>query len=261
VSIAPGATINVSNGATITVHGTLTASDKASHAKLTGTWGGIVVAQGGTLSLTGVDLNGAGIHVNAGDKAAAYDYGTMTGGTFTVDKDGTFTTDHAAVVQGGASTVGGTFTATFMDYSGQSITLNDAAATVSVADSKITGAGTGTDFFTSEAGLLFHAEYSVVTNTHCPYHFDNLAKYTIDHVASRSNGYGPMLYNPDPGPNTISYSSFEDANFSQTDRTTTINIDHTYIKSKATVGIVNITTAASAPVTAAAPRGLPGPNG
>jgi hypothetical protein len=242
----------------------LTASDKSSHAKLTGSgWGGIVVASGGALALTGVDIGGAStaIHVNGGDKSAAYDYGTITGSNFVVDTNGTLTMDHAAFVQGGASTVAGSYTATFLDYSGTSITLNDAGATVSVADTKVTGAGTGTDFFTSEIGALFHAEYSVVTSTHCPYHFDNLTKYTLDHVATRGNGFGLMLYNPDVGPNTISYSSFEDANFAQTDRGSTINIDHTYIKAQSTVGVVNITSAASGPVTAAAPRGTPGPNG
>ena len=262
VTIDPGATVTVSSGVTITVHGSLEASAKAKHATLTGTgWTGIVVASGGTLALTGVDITGAGIETQSGEAAAAYDYGTITGGAFSIDKGSTFTTDHAAVVQGGGSTVAGTITATFLDYSGSNIALSDPTASASFADSKFTGGGEGTDFMTSDGGMLLHVEYSVITNSHCPFHFDTLTQYTMDHVATRGNGYGEMLYNSDVGPNKISYSSFEDPSFDQTDRMDTINIDNTYIKTKSTVGIVTITTPASAPVKAAAPRGTPGPNG
>ena len=260
VTIDPGATITVSPGVTITVHGTLQSSAKAKHAKLTGMgWAGIVVASGGTLSLVGVDLSGAGIQANGGDTAASYDYGTITGGAFTVDAGGKLTTDHAAVVQGGSTSVAGSFTATFLDYSGTNLSLTNAAATVSLADSKFTGGGTGSDFLTSQAGALLHMEYSTITNSHCPFHFDGLTKYTFDHVATRGNGFGLMLYNDDVGPNTITYGSFEDPSFDQTGRTTMLAIDHTYIKAKMTVGVVTIATAASGPVTAAAPRGTPGP--
>jgi hypothetical protein len=258
VTIAPGAKITVSDSVTITVHGTLTADAKTSHASIIGTtWGGIVVAGGGTLTLSGVDLGGAGIQANAGDTKAEYDYGTMTSGKFTVDKGATLTTDHAAVVMGGFSAVSGAFTATFLDYAGSSINLSDATATVSVADSKITGQGG--DFFVSEAGTLLHVEYSVVTGSHCPFHFDSLDKYTFDHVATRGNQYGEMLYNSETTPNTISFSSFEDPYFDQSDRANEIDIDNSYIKSKNTVGVVKITKPASGPVTSAAPRGTPGP--
>jgi hypothetical protein len=242
------------------VHGTLQSAAKAKHAKLTGTgWAGIVVASGGTLSLVGVDLAGAGIEAKGGNTAASYDYGTITGGSFTVGVGGKLKTDHAAVVQGGSSAISGSLTATFLDYSGPNLSLADASATVSIADSKFTGGGTGSDFLTSQAGALLHVEYSTITNSHCPFHFDGLTKYTFDHVATRGNGFGQMLYNTDTGPNTISYSSFEDPSFDQTGRTTVLAIDHSYIKAKTTVGAVTISTPASGPVTAAAPRGTPGP--
>jgi hypothetical protein len=260
VTIAPGAVITVVGTATITVHGTLTSSAKAMHAKITGTgWGGIVVASGGTMTLVGTDLDGAGIDVQGGDKAASYDYGTMTNGSFKVETNGTFNTDHAAVVGGGASLISGALTATYLDYAGASMSLGDATATMSVADSKLTG--TGGDFFTSGVGSSMKIEYSVITGSHCPFHFDGLTSYTFDHVATRNNGYGLMLYNPDPGPNTITNSSFEDPSFNQTSKGTTINIDGSYIKTKTTVGVVKITNAKNAPVTAAAPRATPGPNG
>jgi hypothetical protein len=260
ITISPGAKVTVANGVTITVHGTLTASAKASHASLTGTgWSGIVVASGGDLELEGVDIGGAGIQTNGSNKAAKYDYGTMTGGQFNVDPSSTLTTDHAAIVMGGGSTVGGNFTATFLDYSGAEMELNDPTAVVSIADSKITGIGG--DFFTGNGAKSFTISYSVVTNTHCPFHFNSITQYTMDHVATRMNGYGPMLYNMEPGPNKVSYSSFEDPNWNQTGAMDEIDVDNTYIKTKSTVGIVKITTPASAPVTAAAPRGMPGPNG
>jgi hypothetical protein len=259
VTIAPGANVTVADGVTITVHGTLSASSKASHSHLKGSsWSGIVVASGGTLDFTGVDIDGAGIQANGSNKAAKYDYGTMTGGQFTVDAMGTITTDHAAIVNGGGSQVTGNFTATYMDYAGAAMDI-EGAANASIADSKITG--TGGDFFTANGGTLFHIEYSVVTGTHCPFHFNTITQYTMDHVATRMNGFGPMLYNMDPGPNKVSYCSFEDPNWDQTGAQDEVDVDNTYIKNKSTAGIVKITTPASGPVTAAAPRGTPGPNG
>ncbi len=265
VTIAPGAKVTISPNVSITVHGTLTASAKASHAKLTGTgWGGIIVASGGSMTLIGVDLENAttGIHVNGKDLAAEYDYGTLTGGIFTVDVGGTFKTDHAAVVKGGTSNVDGAFTATFLDYAGQAITMSDPSATLSAADSKFTGNGTpgGNDFFEPGSAALLHLEYSTITNTHCPIHSSSVAKMTLDHVATSGNGYGLMVYNADVGPHTISFSSFDDPDWNQDTRTAVVNIDHTYIKNlTGKLGQVTITNAASAPVSAAAPRGKPGP--
>lgn len=260
ITIAPGAKITASAGVVIAVHGTITGAAKANHAKISGPdWGGIVVATGGALTLSGVDLDGAGIQVNTGNASATYDYGTITTGAFVVDAGAKLESNHAAFVQGGSTTVKGTFTATYLDYAGSDITLLDPAATVSVADSKLTSSGG--DFFVSSTGKLLHVEYSVVTGSHCPFHFNALGKYTLDHVATRGNGYGQMFYNADTTPNTISYSSFEDPSFEQTDRASELDIDHSYIKSKSTVGIVKITAPASSPVTAAAPRGTPGPKG
>ena len=260
ITIAPGAKITANAGVTITVHGSIEAAAKDNHAKISGNgWGGIVVATGGALKLSGVDLDGAGIRANTGNKSATYDYGTITTGAFVVDKGATLATHHAAFVKGGSTTVSGAFTATFLDYSGSDITLVDPSATVSVADSKLTASGG--DFFVSSAGALLRVEYSVITGSHCPFHFSALGKYTLDHVATRGNGYGQMFYNADTTPNTISFSSFEDPSFDQTDRANQIEIDNTYIKAKSTVGIVKIRSPATAPVTAAAPRGAPGPKG
>lgn len=271
VTISPGATINVSPGVNITVHGTLTGAAKASHAKLTGTgWGGVTVASGGSMSLTGVDLENTttGIHVNGNDVLAQYDYGTMTGGMFTVDVGGTFKTDHAAVVKGGTTAVNGAFTATFLDYSGANVTMGDPSATVSVTDSKITGGGTGTDFFEPSAGKLLQISYTTIDSTHCPIHVSGVAKFALDHITTGGTGtsstsaFGLMVYNPENGPHTVSYSNFNDPNWDQTQRTATITIDHSFIKATpATVGKVTITAPQSQLVAGAAPRGTPGPKG
>src|SRR5260370_15334840 len=82
VTVAAGATITVAAGTTITVVGTLAArSASPTHAKVTGSgWNGIVVAEGGTLSLDGVDLVGAStaLDIQRGAKAE-YDDGNIDG--------------------------------------------------------------------------------------------------------------------------------------------------------------------------------------
>jgi hypothetical protein len=263
VTIEPGAKITVSSGAAITVHGTLTGSAKANHASVTGTgWDGIKIAKGGTLNLVGVDLGGAGLIAQAGDAAAEYDYGTITGGAFTVEAGGTLKTDHAAVVKGGSSAVAGTFNATFLDYAGPSLTMSDPTAVVNIADSKISGIGG--DFFTTTAGKLIHVEYTTVTGTHCPFHFDSIAQFQLDHVATGNDAFGLMVYNSEIGPHSITYSSFVDPQFSQTQREAKITIDHSYIKTigpAAPVGQVTTTNSATGPVLEAKPRGTPGPTG
>jgi hypothetical protein len=268
VTIAPGAHITVTPGVAITVHGTLTASSKATHAKLTSTaaWGGIIVASGGSMTLTGVDLDNAGVTANGNDLAAQYDYGTITSGLFTVDVGGKLSTDHAAVVTGGATSVNGAFTATFLDYSGSEISMGDPSATVSVIDSKITGSGG--DFFTPGSGKLLHISYSTIDKTHCPIHMSGIAKFELDHIttggtgATSTSGFGLMVYNGDVGPHTVSYSNFNDPNWDQTVRTAVINIDHSYFKvAPATVGQVTTTAKQTTMITDAHPRGTPGPLG
>jgi hypothetical protein len=252
VTIAPGAKIMVAADVTITVHGTLNAAAKANHAKLTNatSWGGIVVASGGTMNLVGVDLENAtsGIHVFANDVAAEYDYGVLTGGMFTVDANGTFKTDHVTVAKGGASTVNGTFTGTYLDWSATSLSMGDAGASVFVGDTKITGVGG--DFFTPSAGKLLHIEYSTIDSTHCPVHFDGITTFELDHVttggtgSTSNSGWGLMLYMAEPGPHSIKNSNFNDPYWDQTQHGVTINVDHSWIKSvgpKPAVGAIVIT--------------------
>jgi hypothetical protein len=274
VEIAPGATLTVASGAVITVHGSLSASAKDKHAKLSGKgWMGIVVATGGSLALSGVDIDGAKetIHVNSDNKLAEYNYGTVSDGLFRIDAGGTLTVDHAAVVNGGYTFVAGTLKATFVDWNAAAIALSDASANVFVADSQIKGIGG--DFFTASGGQLLHVEYTTIDNTHCPFHFNTLSKFEIDHVTTggmsgtSTSAFGLMIYNGDAGPHSISYSNFNDPKWDQTRPTAMINVMNTYIPgAMKKAGQVTFmpadasgNNAQTEPNADAHPRGTPGP--
>src|SRR5215472_1672558 len=118
ITIAPGAKVTVANGATIVVNGTLTASSATpTHASLSGSsWGGIVVASGGTLSLDGVDITGAStaLHTQGGNGTSTYNDSTITGAAtpFQVDVGSQLSTTHGTVAGTlGSSTIDGTLTA------------------------------------------------------------------------------------------------------------------------------------------------------
>lgn len=274
VQIAPGAKLSAASGTTITVHGALEAAANDDHAKLSGKgWMGIVVAEGGSLALSGVDIEGAkeSIHVNKGNKLAEFTYGTASDGLFRVDAGGTLTLDHAAVVNGGYTFVAGTLKATFVDWNAAAVALSDPGANVFVADSKITGIGG--DFFTASGGQLLHVEYTTIDNTHCPFHFNTISKFEIDHVTTggmtspSTSAFGWMVYNSDAGPHSISFSNLNDPKWDQTRPTATINVMNTYIPGAVKkAGQVTFApadasgnNAQSTPNEDAHPRGTPGP--
>lgn len=274
VTIAPGAKLTLAPGTTITVQGALEAAAKDNHAKLSGTnWMGLVVADGGSLSLSGLDIDGAKetIHVNRGNKLAEYTYGTVDGGLFRVDAGGTLTVDHAAVVHGGYSFVSGTLKATFVDWNAAALALGDPSANVFVADSKITGVGG--DFFTASGGQLLHVEYTTIDHTHCPFHFNTISKFEIDHVTTggmtgaSSNAFGLMIYNSDTGPHSITFSNFNDPKWDQSRPDVQIDVMNTYISgalSKAgkvafSPADASGNNAQTTPNADAQPRGTPGP--
>lgn len=274
VQIAPGAKLSVASGTTVTVHGSLEAAAKDNHAKLSGMgWMGIVVAEGGSLALSGLDIDGAKetIHVNKGATLADYSYGTASDGLFRIDAGGTLTLDHAAVVNGGYTLVAGTLKATFVDWNAAAVALSDASANVFVADSKITGSGG--DFFTASGGELLHVEYTTIDKTHCPFHFNAISKFEIDHVTTggmtgaSTDAFGLMIYNSEAGPHSISFSNFNDPKWDQTRPTATINVMNTYIPGALKkAGQVTFSPADASgnnaqmqPNEDAHPRGTPGP--
>lgn len=275
VQIAPGASISVAPAATITVHGTLASDAKASRAKLSGSaWTGLVVDNGGSMTLSGVDLEGAmnPIDVKGGNQSANYEQATISGGVLRVDSGGSLQLDHVAVKQGGYSFVSGTFKATFLDYDGVGIATGDPGASIFVADSKLTGKGA--DFFTMGGAQLLHVEYTTIDSTHCPFHFNTVSKFEIDHVttggmgATSTDAFGLMIYNADVGPHSISYSNFNDPAWDQNRPTPEINVTHTYIHTVNTkAGKVTFMPADGSGNNAqtdmntdAHPRGTPGPS-
>lgn len=204
VTIAPGAIVNVASGATITVAGTLKATSAATHAKLTGTgWGGVVVASGGTLALDGVDLENASsaLAISKGNTAATYNNGTITAAStpFNVSVGGKLSVGHVMVTATkGMSTVGGSFTASYLSYDSggnEGFSLADASAIFTVDDSKFFGTGnTSGDMISSSQAASIHFGHSEISKVHCAFHFNNVTSFDISYATIHDNSYGFMLY-------------------------------------------------------------------
>jgi hypothetical protein len=286
MTIAPGATITVAAGATITVAGTLTASSQSTHATLTGTgWGGIVVASGGTVSLTGVDLVNptTGFAVAAGDTSAEYDYGTITSARtpFNVSKGGTFKTDHAATATaGGASSVAGSFTATFLSYDSggsEGLVISDPTAVFSAEDSKFVGGGDESgDMISVSSASSVHLAYFEITAAHCAFHFDAVDTIDVSYGNLHGTSYGFMLYGSSSvGTRDIGFTNIDmNAVWGADEGTTStangpITIHDGYWAMNGANGTSNVNRTTTAitvtnmstttPVAAVGPRGTPGP--
>ena len=118
----------------------------------------------------------------------------------------------------------------------------------------------------ARSGTLLHFAYSTISDSHCPFHFDALAKYEIDHVSVTASAYGAMLYNADMGPNTISNSNFQNSgahDLEQTAPNSLLKLDNvflgsnnsTYAGGKAIPGAnISIKNKPVAPVANAKPR-------
>jgi hypothetical protein len=224
VTIDPGATINMASGVTITVNGTLTASSATTHAKLTGSsWTGLVVASGGQLNLDGVDISGATTAIDVQGGTAEYDDGTITAGTpCNVATGASFTTKKSTFsAVAGTCNVAGSFTASYLTYTGggsglfDGIVTNDPTAQLSIEDSTFSGPGPNGplhDMLVAGSGAAkFHVAYSSIKDVHCGFHFGTLSEFDISYIDDDSNAYGFMLYGSGgAGPFTVSYSNIDD---------------------------------------------------
>ena len=265
VEIAPGATVTAASGVSITVQGTLSVSAAANHAKLTGmNWKGIVIASGGTLNVDGLDIENAenGMWTQAGNLDATMLDSSITSAAvpFKMEPGSKLTFTKSKVLKStGSSQIAGTFAASYMSYdkgSSEGLELNDAAGTMTISDSTLTGVGGG-DYVVSRAGSLVKVEYTTITGSHCGFHFDAVDKFIIDHVSDDQNSYGAMLYGSGAGPNQILSSNVrstdKDLDFSGTNGATTI--DKSYTGGKNTLATnAKITNAATVPVPDAKPR-------
>jgi hypothetical protein len=269
MTVAPGATIAVATGTTITVVGTLAArSASPTHAKLTGSgWNGIVVAGGGTLLFDGVDLVGAStaLDIQKGAKAE-YDDGNIDASAmpFNVEAGGILTTQRSTVTRTqGGSQVAGTFTAAHLDYNSgdnSGIMTTDPAAMLSVEDSTLHGSGPSADFLISQGGAaMFRVAYTNISNVHCAFHFDMITSFDISYTNIRQNVYGFMLYGSSGlGPRTVAHSNIDNSPgiaYDASGQNGPISFDHCYV----TGGVngsnsVATTNAETMPVPGTGPR-------
>jgi hypothetical protein len=268
VTVAPGATITVSSGVTVTVAGTLTASSTTKAATITGTgWKGIVVASGGTLNLTGVDISGAmtAIDVQKGATMAEYDSGTINAATtpFNIESGGTFSTTSATVTGTlGSTSIAGSFTASKLNYNSNGntgIVTTDAAAQLSIEDSTLQGTGPTGDMLVSQGGSAkFHVAYTTISNVHCGFHFDAASEFDVSYVNDESNAFGFMLYGSSgAGPFTVTYSNIDQNTYAYDTEGTNapITFDHDYVTGTTNPGTaVSVTNAQTAAVTGTGPR-------
>jgi hypothetical protein len=268
VTISPGATVNVPAGAVITVQGTLTASSATpTHAKLTGSsWGGIVVASGGTLTLDGVDMSGASsaLDVQKGAMQAEYDDGTIDSATapFVVEGGAALTTKHGTVTKAmGGTSITGSFTASHLDYDSnghEGITTLAPDATLSIEDSTLHGSGPVADFLISSGAATFHVAYTDIKDVHCGFHFNSITAFDISYTNVESNAYGFMLYGSGgAGPRTISYSNIDQNQVAYDTEGTNgpITVDHCYVTGMVQNGTaVSVSNQQSATLTGTGPR-------
>jgi hypothetical protein len=216
ITIAPGATVTCASAVTITVQGTLIGSSaQPTHAKLAGvSWGGLVVANKGTLALDGVDVSGAKKTIDLSSiTPAKYDNGTITSSVpFTIAKGSALSTSRSSVVKPTEqSVIQGSFTASYLDYDSNgwhAIMAADPTARVLIEDSKFHGGPS--DLLNAYGASFFHVAYTDVTGAHCGFHFTAVDTLEIDHVTVHGVTNGADLWgSSSAGKHTIDSSNFE----------------------------------------------------
>lgn len=232
MSIEPGARLTAGKGATLTVRGRLVVQSKGTHARISAatageTWGGIVVASGGALDVSGLDLDDAETALSVGFGAARtlYAGGTITRANhpFQVARGAVLEVRDVTVLEAkDSSGISGAFTASRLDYqkSGAAggLIMNDASATFELTDSTLRGTeDAGGDYVISYGAQLVRVAHSTITGAHCAFHFNDVERFEIDHVTSGDTeptgagnqiAWGAMLYGSGAGPNVIKDSNF-----------------------------------------------------
>ena len=187
------------------------------------TWQGLIVGPGGTLDVDGIEISGAAaaIWTQKANIGATIKDGIISAATpFKMEPGSALTVDHSTVTATSGSAIAGTFVATYVTYdktTGPGLTLADAAGTMSITDSTLKGAGGG-DYVIANQGTAVNVSYTTITGSHCGFHFQPVAKFTIDHVSVTGNSYGAMLYGSTTG-GAITSSNFRD--------NSTVDIDYT----------------------------------
>ena len=288
ITIPAGAKIVAAPNVVITVRGVLSIASASAHARIATAaphpdqahaWGGIVVESGGRLDADGLDLAGAAtaLTVNAGSLGARYDDGTITDANvpFQIAAGARLDTKHAAVVNAGAASgIAGELHASYLDYDTSpdvvgGLIMNDAMAVFDATDSTFHGtANAGNDYIISDGSSLVHVAYSTITDAHCAFHFNDVARFEIDHVTAGASSpaapgggvvYGAMLYGSGAGPNVISNSSFMGSSFDLDQQSSNgpLTISNTFAKGQVTILPTSTwlpADAAKAPIGDAKPR-------
>jgi hypothetical protein len=270
VTVAPGATITIAAGSTITVQGTLTATTSTTHAKLTGTgWGGLVIAQGGTLTANSLDIANASVALDVAG-TGTWDSGVITAATtpFKIEKGGSLETTGSQVVGSkGMSSILGAFTASKLDYDSngaEGLSIGDPAATFSATDSVFHGtSNSGGDMITSSNAQSIHLAYSEIKGCHCAFHFNNVTSFDISYMNVHDDSYGFMMYGSSTtaGTRTVTNSNFTTlaaAGIAESGSNGAISVTGCYFDTSAKLQLsdqeVTVSSAATAAVTGVGPR-------
>ena len=224
VTIAAGATIQAIDGISITIDGTLKSAG-GGQATLTSSsattrWAGLLVAKGGTLALSGVDITNAdgAINVETGAASASYATGAITASKapFVVATGGKLTTSHAMVKGSlGTSHVQGELDASYLDYDANGndgLTAESDSAIVNVSDSELHGiSGQTGDMIVSYQGAgTISVQYTEIKGVHCSFHIERATNITVSHVTSNGNSFGFMMYGSlDTGTRTVDSMNIE----------------------------------------------------
>src|SRR5205814_190707 len=140
----------------------------ATHAKLaptSGTWSGIVVASGGSLTLDSVDISASKIAVwtQKGNTAASFANGNIDANQpFQMEAGSKLSISKSSVKAAAASALAGAFTASYMTYdkgTAEGLYMNDAAGSMTFSDCTLKGNGGG-DYLVTSAATLVKVEYS-----------------------------------------------------------------------------------------------------
>ena len=219
VTIAPGTTITCDAGVAVTVLGALASAGSGARSLFVSEgWSGIVVAQGGSLALDGVDIENAraAIEVQTGAASARYDRGTIRASKapFTVDAGATLVTAHSAVFAPlGPSHVLGALTASYLDYDANGfdgITTESDDATLSIEDSTLHGIDGITDMVASYTGAAsIHVAYTTIEHVHCAFHLERVTSLDVSFVTAQADAYGFMMH----GSLSAGTKSIHDSNF------------------------------------------------
>lgn len=274
MTIAPGATISVASGATITVLGTLKATTSTSHASLSGaaaaTWAGIVVGVGGTLNADSLDIKNATNPIDV-KGTATYAHGTITAPTVPIDveKGGSLTFDTVTITgSAGFSKINGTFTASHLDYDSngnEGVTIADPTAVVKIDNSTFHGTSpNGGDMIVSNAAASITLTYTEITKCHCAFHFNGVTSFDLENLNLHGDSYGFMMYGSDPkaGTRTFKNSNVETmatCGISETGTNGAIAVSGVYFDSSSALQLSDQEITVSNAATSALPATTVGP--